>query len=282
MARISLLQEESASEEFQETFKQVREKGGRVLNIFKLMAHSPQVGVKFMRLGNAILFKGIVSPCLRELAILRVGHLCGSKYEWTQHVNIALRVGVRQAQIDNLPDWEHSGEFSETEKAILRYTDECTINIRVTDKTFAAVRTFLNEEGILELTTAIGYYGKGVIVNIIGAAGERPRVEYIAGGAGNAALMAFTRALGARSMKDGIRVVAVNPGLIKTERLETLLKSVAQSRFNDPERWPELIPKDPPPGEPQDVAKLVAFLVSDCAKYITGTIVTVDGGVSAS
>jgi len=124
--------------------------------------------------------------------------------------------------------------------------------------------------------------GKGVIVNVIGAAGERPRGDYIAGSAGNAALMAFTRALGARSLKDSIRVVAVNPGLIKTERLETLLKSIAQSRFNDAGRWPELMPKEPPPGEPQDVAKLVAFLASDCAQYITGTVVTVDGGVTAA
>jgi 3-oxoacyl-[acyl-carrier protein] reductase len=73
--------------------------------------------------------------------------------------------------------------------------------------------------------------GKGVIVNIIGAAGERPRPDYIVGGAGNAALMAFTRALGARSMREGIRVVAVNPGLIKTERLEKLLRTLAQSRL---------------------------------------------------
>ncbi len=94
--------------------------------------------------------------------------------------------------------------------------------------------------------------------------------------------MAFTRALGARSLKDSIRVVAVNPGLIKTERLEALLKSIAQSRFNDAGRWPELMPKEPPPGESQDVAKLVAFLASDCARYITGTVVTVDGGVTAA
>lgn len=124
--------------------------------------------------------------------------------------------------------------------------------------------------------------GKGVIVNVIGAAGERPRNDYIVGGTGNAALMAFTKALGGRSMREGIRVVAVNPGLIKTERLETLLQSVAQSRFNDPGRWPELMPKDPPPGEPHDVANLVAFLVSDCAQYITGTVVTVDGGFTAA
>jgi len=124
--------------------------------------------------------------------------------------------------------------------------------------------------------------GKGIIVNIIGAAGERPRNDYIVGGAGNAALMAFTKALGARSLREGIRVVGVNPGLIKTERLERLLQGVAQARFNDPGRWPELMPKDPPPGEPRDVANLVAFLASDCAKYITGTVVTVDGGFAAT
>jgi NAD(P)-dependent dehydrogenase (short-subunit alcohol dehydrogenase family) len=122
---------------------------------------------------------------------------------------------------------------------------------------------------------------KGVIINIIGAAGERPRLDYIAGSSANASLMAFTRALGARSLKDGIRVVAVNPGLIKTERLEALLRNVALSRFGDPKRWPELMPKELPPGEPQDVANLVTFLVSDCARYITGTVVTVDGGITA-
>jgi NAD(P)-dependent dehydrogenase (short-subunit alcohol dehydrogenase family) len=124
--------------------------------------------------------------------------------------------------------------------------------------------------------------GKGVIVNIIGAAGERPQNDYIAGGTGNAALMAFTKALGARSLRDGIRVVGVNPGLIKTERLEKLLQGLAQARFSDAGRWQELMPKDPPPGEPSDVANLVAFLVSDCAKQITGTVVTVDGGYTAT
>lgn len=121
----------------------------------------------------------------------------------------------------------------------------------------------------------------GVIINIIGAAGERPGKDYIAGGAANAALMAFTRALGARSFNDGIRVIGVNPGLIKTARLETLLESLARKKFNDEARWKEFLPKEPPPGEPSDVANLVAFLASNCARYITGTIVTIDGGITA-
>jgi len=159
MARISLLSQESASPEFQETFRQITDRGGRVLNLFKTMGHSPQVGFHFLRLGNAILFKGVVPPNLRELAILRVGHLNRAIYEWTQHVPIALRVGVRQAQIDALQDWEYSIEFNDIEKSILRYTDEETLNIRVKEETFAAVRAILSEEGVVELTTAIGYYG---------------------------------------------------------------------------------------------------------------------------
>jgi NAD(P)-dependent dehydrogenase (short-subunit alcohol dehydrogenase family) len=123
--------------------------------------------------------------------------------------------------------------------------------------------------------------GKGVIINVIGGAGERPNRRYIAGGAGNAALMAFTKAMGAKSLRDNIRVVGINPGLIKTARLEELMRSLAKARFNDAERWKELLPSDPPPGDPEDIAHMVAFLSSDHAKYISGTIITVDGGTTA-
>jgi alkylhydroperoxidase family enzyme len=159
MARINPIDQESASPKLQETFKQMTDRGNPVLNIFKTMAHAPQVGFHFLRLGNAILFKGVVPPNLRELAILRVGHLNRAIYEWTQHVPIALRTGVRQAQIDALPDWESSPEFNDIERSILRFTDEETLDIRVREETFAAVRAILTEEGVVELTTAIGFYG---------------------------------------------------------------------------------------------------------------------------
>ncbi|WP_054029687.1 short-chain dehydrogenase/reductase [Desulfatitalea tepidiphila] len=140
--------------------------------------------------------------------------------------------------------------------------------------------------GYINLTRAVydrmRARGKGVIVNVIGAAGQRPLPDYIAGGTGNAALMAFTTAMGGKSLRDGIRVVAINPGLIKTQRLEALLRSVAQAKFKDADRWQDLMPSDPPPGDPEDVARLVAFLASDCAKFITGTVVTIDGGYSAT
>ncbi|MGE5252800.1 MAG: carboxymuconolactone decarboxylase family protein [Planctomycetaceae bacterium] len=159
MARVGLVNKEQAAPEIREMFAKMEEKGGRVLNVFKVMAHCPQVGYHFLRMGNAILFKGTVPPPLRELAILRVGHINGATYEWTHHVRVALRVGVRQGQIDALPDWKNSGQFNEQERAVLQYTDEVTQNIRVRDDTFAAVRGFLNEEGMVEFTTTIGYYG---------------------------------------------------------------------------------------------------------------------------
>src|SRR5437773_2804163 len=72
---------------------------------------------------------------------------------------------------------------------------------------------------------------KGVIVNVLGAAGENPDFDYVAGSSGNASLMAFTRAIGGTAPRDGLRVMGVNPGPVLTERLETLMRHRAQTRF---------------------------------------------------
>ncbi|HAD38233.1 MAG TPA: short-chain dehydrogenase [Gammaproteobacteria bacterium] len=122
--------------------------------------------------------------------------------------------------------------------------------------------------------------GHGVIINIIGAAGERPSPGYIAGAGGNASLMAITRGLGSHSLSDGIRVVAINPGLIRTERLVTILKAQAEASLGDENRWEELIDPVFAPGDPQHIADLAAFLASDLSGNTTGTVFTVDGGSS--
>jgi 3-oxoacyl-[acyl-carrier protein] reductase len=121
----------------------------------------------------------------------------------------------------------------------------------------------------------------GVIVNIIGAAGDKPTFDYIAGSAGNASLMALTKGLGATSRKHGVRVVAINPGLIKTDRLIDLARAKAAEFLGDAERWEETLDQEFPPGEPEHIADLVAFLASDRSGYTTGTVFTVDGGSSA-
>ena len=123
---------------------------------------------------------------------------------------------------------------------------------------------------------------RGVIVNIIGSAGEKLDAAYIAGSTGNAALMAFTRALGGAAPEAGLRVVGINPGPVATDRLVTLLKKRAQDRLGDAGRWQELV-KPMPFGraaKPEEIAAMVAFLASDLSGYTTGTIVTIDGGAA--
>ncbi len=159
MARISFLAKEQAAPKIRERFQKMEDNGFRILNLFKVMAHSPEVGINFLRLGNAILMKGTLPPKLRELAILRVGNIYQANYEFTQHTPLGLQAGVKREQIDALSNWETSGKFDGQEQAILRYTDEVSKSIRVKDETFTAVRSFLSEEGIVELTTTIGYYG---------------------------------------------------------------------------------------------------------------------------
>ena len=137
--------------------------------------------------------------------------------------------------------------------------------------------------GYINLTRE--FYGRmrarraGVIINVIGVAGERPRQNYIAGTTGNAALMAFTRTLGGDSMDYGVRVVGINPGQIETDRLRTRLQKKAQDAFGDAARWKELLKN--PMGQPQEIADLVAYLASKRASFISGTIVTADAGRAA-
>ena len=125
--------------------------------------------------------------------------------------------------------------------------------------------------------------GRGVIVNIIGAAGESPDAAYVAGSAGNAALMALTRALGGAAPDDGLRVVGINPGPVLTERLEGLLRRRAQETLGDAERWRETMAAMPfgRAGRVEEVAALAAFLASDLSGYTSGAIVTVDGGMAS-
>jgi len=125
--------------------------------------------------------------------------------------------------------------------------------------------------------------GHGVIVNDIGAAGERFDFDYIAGSAGNAALMAFTRALGGKSLQDNIRVVGVNPGPVETDRIVALMKTQAKARFGDEERYRELAARFPlgRAAKPREIADMMAFLASDRSAYTSGVIVTIDGGICA-
>jgi hypothetical protein len=105
-----------------------------------------------------------------------------------------------------------------------------------------------------------------------------------AGSTGNAALMAFSRALGGVSLQKGVRVLAVNPGPVSTERVERILQKKVTRELGDPSRWMDLT-KSMPCGRPatcEEVALMVTFLSSDLNSYTSGAVFTVDGGMSST
>jgi NAD(P)-dependent dehydrogenase (short-subunit alcohol dehydrogenase family) len=123
----------------------------------------------------------------------------------------------------------------------------------------------------------------GTIINIVGNAAQTHDPEYICGVAGNSALCAFSQSLGSVSARDGIRVIAISPGPVSTERLVNLMRKKAQDRTGDAENWRDLL-KPLPFGRastPEEIGAAVAFHASEHSGYMSGAVVVIDAGLSA-
>jgi 3-oxoacyl-[acyl-carrier protein] reductase len=125
----------------------------------------------------------------------------------------------------------------------------------------------------------------GAIINIIGVGGKTGSAEFTIGGAVNAALMNLTKALADRGLKDGIRVNAINPGSIVTERLQIRIHRYAKEHNISLDEAVKQMPREMKIarfGDPLEIARAVAFLASPQASYIQGSILDVDGGATRS
>lgn len=126
--------------------------------------------------------------------------------------------------------------------------------------------------------------GAGSIVNIIGQGGRRANPLHIAGGAANAALMLATVGYARAYAGQGVRVNGINPGLTKTGRVATGLETESRATGKEPEVLRKEKEASIPMGrmgEPEEVARVAAFLASDLASYVTGAIIPMDGGVAS-
>lgn len=124
---------------------------------------------------------------------------------------------------------------------------------------------------------------QGMIINIIGVGGKAGSAEFTIGGAVNAALMNLTKALADRGIKDGVRVNAINPGSIATERLQIRIRNYAKEKDIDLEEAAKRLPREMKIarfGDPTEIARAVAFIASPQAAYIQGAILDVDGGAT--
>jgi len=133
-------------------------KGLPPLNIFRMIAGSGASFVPFMSLINAYLNDGILNAELRELVILRVGHLCGSEYELHQHRRVSRTIGLSAERIAATTGTLPSVHFSATENAALALADDLTANVKGQPSLVAEAQKHLGDAGLQELIIIIGVY----------------------------------------------------------------------------------------------------------------------------
>jgi NAD(P)-dependent dehydrogenase (short-subunit alcohol dehydrogenase family) len=123
----------------------------------------------------------------------------------------------------------------------------------------------------------------GSIVNIAGVGGRTPGALFTIGGSVNAALLSLTKSLAAAGLNAGIQVNAINPGAIRTERLEKRLAALAANR-NIPLEAAEKVFVETEQvtriGEPEDIANLIVFVVSPQGRFLHGALIDADGGAT--
>lgn len=157
-ARLPYLDRDDLPEEYRFLFDNLSRERGTVGNLFRVMGHSPRLLHQFLRLGGDLRNQTTLDRRLRELAILTVGRITAAPYEYVHHVAIAKRAGVSEAQIEGLPVWERHPAFSEQERAVIRYAEVVTREVRVSDDVFNAVHTTLGDEQMVELAMNVAFY----------------------------------------------------------------------------------------------------------------------------
>jgi 3-oxoacyl-[acyl-carrier protein] reductase len=123
----------------------------------------------------------------------------------------------------------------------------------------------------------------GAVVNIAGSGGRTPGAQFTIGGSVNAALLSFTKALADLGLQEGVQVNCVNPGPVKTSRFDKRLAQTAAQHGVDLQSALDIFVREEKiskVGEPQDIAALVAFILSPHGRLLHGSLIDADGGLT--
>jgi alkylhydroperoxidase family enzyme len=135
-----------------------RERGGKLLNLYRMLLHSPPVAEGWLTFFTAVRQSTDLPGRYRELAILRIAVLNGADYEFNAHAPFAVREGVSQAVIEDLRASRMPVGLADADRAVLAYADSMTRDVHVPDDVFAHVREHLTERDVVELTATIAAY----------------------------------------------------------------------------------------------------------------------------
>lgn len=133
-------------------------------NIFRSLANAPVLLDAFLSYANAMRDGSLLSPKLRELAILSVGHATGSEYEIAHHQSHGRKAGLTDEQLAAVADGQDPELFDEAERAVIALARESTIKVDVSDASWAAAAKHLDDQQMVELTLTIAWYNSGVRV----------------------------------------------------------------------------------------------------------------------
>jgi 4-carboxymuconolactone decarboxylase len=163
MSRIPL----TSIEEQPEPMRQWMARRGN-LNVFRLLANAAQVFAGWTQMVDELFESTTFTPRMREVVILRVAHLQGSRYELSQHVGIARNAGLSDQQINAILDNADldAADLSQTEYAALAVVTELCTTHRLRDDSFATAHTAFGDEALTELLMIIScYYGLALVLN---------------------------------------------------------------------------------------------------------------------
>ncbi|MGQ0751833.1 MAG: carboxymuconolactone decarboxylase family protein [Betaproteobacteria bacterium] len=158
MARVSLIDDHPP--ELAALIERIRgARRGRLLNIYRMLLHSPSIASAWLEFNSAIRFDTHLDGPTRELAIMLVAILNGVDYIVRAHgTNYALQEGLTREQVEGLTDWRASGAYDPRQRALLAYVDVITRQVDVPDEVFDRVREHYSEQQLVELTVLIGAY----------------------------------------------------------------------------------------------------------------------------
>ena len=163
MSRVSYLSRETAAVEDKPLWDRLEvERKVPTANIFRALANAPVLLDAFLSYANALRDGSALSPKLRELAILTVGHTTDSEYEIAHHQSHGRKAGISREQLAAVPDFATSVLFDDAERAVMALAKESTEKVQVCDATWAAAAQHLDERQLVELTLTIAWYNSGV------------------------------------------------------------------------------------------------------------------------